>query len=149
VTFLAIHLELILWSLEVAMDWLYVTVEPAHQQVVVRPCGEIDIATAEYLRLALDAALQQERVSRLEVDMSGVSFMDCSGLRVLVAIKERLHQQGGMLVLTNAVPRVDRLLSIVGLDHQLDPRLRGDRRRDHAHRQPRVSCGSRSGTPPP
>ncbi|GAA4574012.1 STAS domain-containing protein [Planotetraspora kaengkrachanensis] len=105
------------------MELLNVTVEPAHQQVTVRVRGEIDIATADHLQHILDAALQEAQVSRLEVDMSGVRFMDCSGLRALLHAKERLEKDGGTITLVNLTPQVDRVLSILGFDHSLSHNL--------------------------
>ncbi|MCT9931898.1 STAS domain-containing protein [Planotetraspora sp. A-T 1434] len=102
------------------MEWLNVTVETANQQAIAHPCGEIDIATAEDLKRALEASIQGAAISRLEVDMSRVSFMDCSGLRVLFVLKRRLQEAGGAFALTNVTPAVDRLLSTAGLDHWLE-----------------------------
>ncbi|MEZ0071395.1 STAS domain-containing protein [Planotetraspora sp. GP83] len=102
------------------MEWLNVTVETANQHAIARPCGEIDIATAEDLKKALEPTIQQTAISQLEVDMSRVSFMDCSGLRVLFMFKRRLQEAGGAFTLTNVTPAVDRLLSTTGLDHQLE-----------------------------
>jgi anti-sigma B factor antagonist len=113
------------------VELLNVTVEPAHQQVVVRPHGELDMATADHLGRILDTALQQVEISRLELDMSGVPFMDCSGLRVLLHAKERLDKEGGTLTLMNLAPEVDRLLSILHLDHSLSP-IQGRRPRQIA-----------------
>jgi anti-anti-sigma factor len=106
---------------EAAMELLNVTLESAGRQVVVRPRGELDMATADHLARILDAALRPVEVSRLELDMSGVRFMDWSGLRVLLHAKQRLDKEGGALTLTHVTPQVDRLLSILRLDHSLNP----------------------------
>ncbi|GAA4586382.1 hypothetical protein GCM10023194_32410 [Planotetraspora phitsanulokensis] len=108
------------------MEGLNVTIE--HQPAVVRPRGDLDLATAYLLERALDEALLRPEVSYLEVDMSGVPFMDCSGLRALIHAKVRLSKEGGTLILMHVTPRVDRLLSILSLDHRLDP-IQADRRR--------------------
>ncbi|GII34369.1 STAS domain-containing protein [Planotetraspora mira] len=103
------------------MEGLNVTIELEHQQVVVRPCGELDLASAGLMERALDQALSPPAVCLLELDMSRVPFIDCSGLRVLIAAKERLAKEGGTLVLSDVTPRVERLLSILCLDHRLNP----------------------------
>ncbi|GII32937.1 STAS domain-containing protein [Planotetraspora mira] len=103
------------------MELLNVTVEPASEQLIVRVHGEIDIDTAGNLEHTLDAALQRAEVSRLEFDMSGVPFMDCSGIRVLLDAKRRLNKRGGTLTLINKTPQVIRLLSILHLDPSLNP----------------------------
>ena len=73
--------------------------------------GEIDIATAEQLQAALDAALATD--GRLVVDMTGVAFIDGTGLRAILRVAESLNGNGP-LALVNA-PHVARLLELTGL----------------------------------
>jgi anti-anti-sigma factor len=56
--------------------------------------GEIDIATAPAIRRFLMAAINGGDV-HLAVDMSGVTFIDASGIGVLVAAANRARQAGG------------------------------------------------------
>jgi anti-anti-sigma factor len=58
------------------------------------------------------------------IDVGGVSFMDSSGLRVLIEAATRARQQGGDLVIVNSTPGISRLVEISGLKGQL--RLDGD-----------------------
>lgn len=50
---------------------------------VVRVTGEIDIATADTVRAAVATAMEHG-LTRLVIDMAGVSFMDSSGIAVLL-----------------------------------------------------------------
>lgn len=111
------------------MELLKVTCTAQSDRVVIAPCGEIDMATAERLRAELVEAMV-DRIERgaapvLEVDMSQVSFMDCSGLDLLISFRQSLLRMGGDLRLVNVPARVDRLLDCLGLDHLLEdqPRL--------------------------
>jgi anti-anti-sigma factor len=107
---------------------LDVAVEIEDHRAVVYLSGEIDIATADLLSGVLDACILHVPCPRVELDMSRVSFMDCSGLRVLVPFKLRVEWKGGTFILTNVSTPVDRLLSVAGFDHRLDgPRSRADR----------------------
>jgi anti-sigma B factor antagonist len=72
--------------------------------------GEIDLMTAPALQSALDH-LQ----GRVVVDLYGVSFMDCIGIGVLVAERERLVARGGNLRLRSPQDHVRRPLEILGL----------------------------------
>jgi anti-anti-sigma factor len=58
------------------------------------------------------------------VDVGGVSFMDSSGLRVLIEAATRARHEGGDLVIVNSTPGITRLVEISGLKGQL--RLDGD-----------------------
>ena len=56
--------------------------DPAGQPVI-RVAGELDIASVERLRVAVDAAMQ-ERPDRLTFDLSALRFMDSAGIAVLL-----------------------------------------------------------------
>ncbi len=81
---------------------------------VVAPTGEIDIATCELFRRGL-----VECEGDVIVDLSAVSYMDSSGLGVLVGQIARLDESGGSLRLSNAREPVRRVIDLVGLNHLL------------------------------
>ena len=84
-------------------------------RAVVRVGGEIDLETAPQLG---DHALEALRdVSpHLVIDLSDVTFMDSTGLKVLVTVRQRADLAGGSLAVTGASRTVLRLLSLTGLD---------------------------------
>jgi anti-anti-sigma factor len=77
--------------------------------------GEMDIATCPAIRRFLMAAISGGDV-QLAVDMSGVTFIDASGIGVLVAAANRARQAGGGLSLLAPSPQVRRLLDVFHLD---------------------------------
>jgi anti-sigma B factor antagonist len=77
--------------------------------------GEIDAHTAP----ALAAAMMELPAGVATVDVAGVSFMDSSGLRVLMEVATRAREGGGDLVVTNPTPGIARLVEISGLGDQL------------------------------
>ena len=78
---------------------------------VVRIVGEIDLDTAPRLRRVLERAAPDPGGDLL-VDLSGVTFMDCSGLAPLLEAKNRLKSR---LTLTGVPQRVLELLRLTGL----------------------------------
>ena len=76
--------------------------------------GEIDAHTAPLLSAAIDAAGPQ-----VELDLSGVEFVDSSGLRVLIDAHQRLADSGGKLQLVALSEPVRRLLEISGVSDYL------------------------------
>jgi anti-sigma B factor antagonist len=72
-----------------------VSVERANGRVVLRARGELDLSTAPTLEHALDAL--DTNPSEGLLDMSGVSFMDSSGLRLLIIAAERARDEGRRL----------------------------------------------------
>jgi anti-anti-sigma factor len=79
--------------------------------VVLRLAGELDIATADELRASLEEAISGG--SSVVVDMSGVVFIDASGLRPILQAAAAMNGSGP-LALVNA-PLVARLLKLTGL----------------------------------
>jgi anti-anti-sigma factor len=77
--------------------------------------GEIDIATAPAIRRFLMAAINGGDV-HLAVDMSGVTFIDASGIGVLVAAANRAREAGGSLSLLEPSPQLRWLLDVFHLD---------------------------------
>ncbi|CAM5389986.1 STAS domain-containing protein [Streptomyces tanashiensis] len=90
--------------------------EPGHQRVLARVCGEVDIEDADELGADLAAALDVS-VSGLDVDLSAVTFCDCSCLHMLFRLNRRAGRAGKTLVLTALGPRVDRLLRLTETEH--------------------------------
>ena len=86
--------------------------------VLVRMPPEVDLANAPALRDELLGALDRDGV-HLVVDASTVTFMDSSGVNVLVRARERAAAIGGSLHVVTASPGVRRVLQITGLDERL------------------------------
>jgi anti-anti-sigma factor len=86
--------------------------------VTVTISGEIDIATCRAMRDALEAGLGQGPV-HLEVDMSTVTFMDASGIGVLLAARRQAVDAGGSLTLRAPSRALRRLTGVLGLDEVL------------------------------
>jgi anti-anti-sigma factor len=81
--------------------------------VVVLAHGELDLATVGTLSAALDRI---ERATRLVLDLRGLSFIDSTGLHMLVDLHERALRDGFELILVAPAPPVDRPIRVCGLD---------------------------------
>ena len=78
--------------------------------------GELDAATAPRLSEALDAAIASDFASVL-VDLSECSFIDSTGLGVIVTARTRLLEAGRRFELCCAGAQAKRILEITGLDN--------------------------------
>lgn len=95
------------------MTSVVVRTEPDH--VVLEVSGDIDLATAPRLRDAGLRALGIEP-TRVVIDLTGVTFIDSSGLGVLVLLRRKARTHRSELVLVSN-SRVDAVLRISGLEH--------------------------------
>jgi anti-sigma B factor antagonist len=77
--------------------------------------GEIDAGTCGSLAAAF-ADLAPESGRPIEVDLGGVSFIDSSGLRVLLDLAQRVAATGGTVEIRNSSRPVARLLAITHLE---------------------------------
>lgn len=63
---------------------LAIAVEDHGSEVVVFVSGELDLINADRLGEALEALLDRESLDTLVLDLAGLSFMDSSGLAVML-----------------------------------------------------------------
>ncbi|MER6093272.1 STAS domain-containing protein [Streptomyces bluensis] len=87
---------------------------------VIEVSGEIDMATADFVAEHLDAATAPAGPDVL-VDLRGVTFFDCSGLRLLCRAETRARERGGRLRIVSDLPRMRRLLRAAGLLNRFPP----------------------------
>jgi anti-anti-sigma factor len=85
---------------------------------VVIAQGEIDIATVGSLLAAVTEQLARGAVD-LVLDLSTVTFIDSTGLGVLVAAGKKTRDMGGSACLVSREPRVLRVLAVTGIDKAL------------------------------
>jgi stage II sporulation protein AA (anti-sigma F factor antagonist) len=94
---------------------LTITQDTAPEGVrVLALAGEIDHTTADTFRHALTA--HDGPAPNTVIDLRHVTFMDSSGINVLIAAHQTAHAQGGRLYLTHVPAPVHTVLHIVGLD---------------------------------
>jgi anti-sigma B factor antagonist len=79
----------------------------------LRLVGELDMCTRGQL---LAAAAGQIGTVELRVDVSGVTFVDCSGLAALVRIAHATRAAGGEFTITASSPALARLSTLAGTD---------------------------------
>jgi anti-sigma B factor antagonist len=82
--------------------------------VVVSLRGELDLLSAPSLQAYLSGIRHQGR-ARLVVDLTGLAFIDCACLRVLVACCEEIRGRGGSIALTRPHGAVLRIFAVTGL----------------------------------
>jgi anti-anti-sigma factor len=88
---------------------------------VVELRGEIDVHTVGELRAILLALAGEGRLN-IVADFAGVDFCDAAGLGALVAVNNRVAEDGGALRLVGVRPAQRRILQITRLDRLFQPR---------------------------
>lgn len=80
--------------------------------------GELDIAGVRAVEEAVARALDG-RAATLELDLSQLSFLDSSGLRAILDVRDRARERDVALALVPGGPAVQRVFQITGLDEVL------------------------------
>lgn len=82
---------------------------------MVTVAGELDIGSAAILRESLLGLLQQDPPPDVVVEASGLTFVDSSGLAVLLMASRKWEGTGLKLVLRNPSPTLARLVDLTGV----------------------------------
>jgi anti-anti-sigma factor len=86
---------------------------PQPEPVVLRLAGEIDLFNIVDVQAELFGALLERRPTTLIIDLTAVTFIDLTALRVLATSSRRFTD----VVLLNPSPLVTRVLDVGRLDH--------------------------------
>ncbi|PWI13771.1 anti-anti-sigma factor [Streptomyces sp. Act143] len=109
----------------------HLRVRQARGHTVLEFHGEIDIAAALEIVPHLDRATGRQG-SRVVIDLRGIEFFDCSGLRLLYRARSRVLDHGGQLHLVCAHPLTLRILRVTGLHRLLPPHATLDAALEHS-----------------
>jgi len=82
---------------------------------VVAVAGEIDLFTAPDLKQRLASLIEAGR-RQLVLDLSETTFLDSTGLGVLIGAVKRLRSRDGELVIVNVDETIAKTFEITGLD---------------------------------
>ena len=91
------------------------TLDARRETITVQIEGELDHCSAERVRATLDALIADPHVKRLVIDLEKLTFMDSSGIGVMLGRYRQLARRGGALAVRGASPQVDRIFRMSGL----------------------------------
>lgn len=77
--------------------------------------GELDHLQAERLRAQIDASFDKSTCKHILLDMAKVSFMDSSGIGMIIGRYKNAEKRGGQLALANMSDAIGRLFELSGL----------------------------------
>ena len=87
----------------------------AQRELTAALTGELDHHGAKQVMEELDKRVERELPRRLTIDMGGVTFMDSSGIAVLLRAHRRMAQLQGSMTVTNVPPQARRVFQAAGL----------------------------------
>ncbi|MBM7648049.1 stage II sporulation protein AA (anti-sigma F factor antagonist) [Bacillus ectoiniformans] len=94
---------------------LTVEMEVVDSILCLRLSGELDHHTAESLRKEASEAIEKEGILHIVLNLGDLTFMDSSGLGVILGRYKHIKQKGGEMVVCAISPAVNRLFEMSGL----------------------------------
>ena len=94
---------------------MQIATTPESDRYLITVSGEVDLATSPELDVAIIAAIDSGATS-VVIDLTDVSFMDSSGLGVIVRALKRCREAENDLDLVITNERVLKVFGITGLD---------------------------------
>jgi stage II sporulation protein AA (anti-sigma F factor antagonist) len=86
-----------------------------HGVLIVRVAGELDMHVADELRQTIDEALDASGAKNILFSLKGVTFIDSSGLGVILGRYKKINLLGGRLAAANVPAPVARILRLSGV----------------------------------
>lgn len=92
-----------------------VTVSGNGRELTARISGEVDHHGAREIMEVLDREIDAALPGRLALDLSGVTFMDSSGIAVLLRARRRMNELEGTLTVSHIPAQPRRVLEAAGI----------------------------------
>ena len=93
-----------------------VTLEVTNEEITAYLSGEIDHHSAVELRRRIDESVLSGTPERLILDFSGVTFMDSSGIGLIMGRWRLMQDQGGHLLVQGVPQSLRKVMKVSGLD---------------------------------
>ena len=84
--------------------------------LLVRIKGEMDMVVAEKLRREIDKKIEAKKISNLIINLEQVTFIDSSGLGVLIGRYKKIAAGSGKMYIVGARPSVRKILMFSGIN---------------------------------
>ena len=91
-----------------------------NRQLTITLSGELDHHAASELMESIDRLLEQVLPARTLLDLGELSFMDSSGIAVVLRAKRRMEALSGTLMVVNIPRQAARVLETAGLSRYVD-----------------------------
>lgn len=97
-----------------------IKIENIGTTLVAKLTGELDHHTAPILRDTLEREISLNNTVNIVLDFDGVTFMDSSGIGVIVGRYKQISARGGKMMVIRVKPQVDKIFEISGLKKILE-----------------------------
>lgn len=93
-----------------------VKVEVNEKKLLALIEGDVDHHTAKSIRSVIDTAIEQNQPNQTILDFSAVTFMDSSGIGLVMGRYKIMQEIGGTVIIQNPPNHIKKVMIIAGLD---------------------------------
>lgn len=86
------------------------------ENLMVKICGEIDHHSAGKIRQMIDRDVFFYRAPKVILDLSGIDFMDSSGLGLILGRYTKIKDMGSVLIIKDPTAEIMKILRLSGVD---------------------------------
>ena len=94
--------------------------ERKRDTVIARLTGELDHCSAPAVRRDLDQLIGDPTVRNLVLDLKGMTFMDSSGIGVILGRYRQMRARGGRVAVRSMNPHVEKIFFLSGMNQVID-----------------------------
>ena len=91
-----------------------------NRQLTITLTGELDHHAAKGLMDSIDRCMEQNLPTKTFLDLGGLTFMDSSGIAVVLRAKRRMEALSGALVVVNIPRQAARVLEAASLERYVE-----------------------------
>lgn len=84
-------------------------------KLIVHMIGELDHHSAEEVRNKIDDRIDRDNLNKIILDFSRVTFMDSSGIGVVIGRYKKLNLKNGSICIVNVTDSVRRVFELSGM----------------------------------
>ncbi len=93
-----------------------------NETLFINISGELDEYTSSYVKSKLDASFNSGKFKKVIVDLVDLSFMDSTGIGVLIGRYKNLKNKAIPIFITNPNKQIDKIFNMSGL-YNIMPKL--------------------------
>lgn len=94
---------------------LEIDVKSKDHVLIIRLVGELDHHTAELVREQVEEKMESSEIQHILLNLEELTFMDSSGLGVILGRYKQIAQRGGQMIICAISPMVYRLFEMSGM----------------------------------
>ena len=86
------------------------------RKITAEISGDLDHHTSKYIRSDIDLVINDSNPTTLILDFSGVTFMDSSGIGLIMGRYKLMKEKGGEVIIANAPVYIKKVIMLSGMD---------------------------------